>query len=176
MKKNTRQELVKSALCFLIGIFARFIPHSANFVPIFVLGNVFLTIHKKGVAFLWIFGMIFLSDLVLGFFHGYRLTPTWIGINYLSYFMTFAWLRCRFVMPLMDVGIIAPCLFWGLSNFLLWICFSYYAHNIVGFLTCFYLALPFLATSLVANIIFFVVKELYRLSPSAIKLSHVTYF
>jgi hypothetical protein len=144
-----------------IGIFialaaSRFIPHPPNFTSLLALS--FYVPALLGVRYIPVLLIGFvLTDLVIGF-HGVTLF-TWgsvilIGLG--SKFFT------KTIFNRISGALLGACLFFIITNFGVWSLGSY-GYTLMGFISCYTLALPFFAYSLIATFIFSTIIEfLYK--------------
>ena len=135
-----------------IGIFvalaaSRFIPHPPNFTSLLALS--FYVPALLGIRYLpaLVIGFV-LTDLIIGF-HGITLF-TWgsvilIGLG--SKFFT------KTISDRIFGSLLGACLFFIITNFGVW-SLGMYGYDLNGIITCYVLALPFFAYSLISTFIF----------------------
>ena len=140
-----------------IGIFlalaaSRFIPHPPNFTSLLALS--FYVPALLGVRYIPALLLCFIiTDLIIGF-HSVTFF-TWgsvVLIGLLSKFFTFNLLNRIFG------SLLGACLFFVITNFGVWSLGSY-GYSLNGFFTCYFLALPFFAYSLISTLIFSTIIE-----------------
>jgi hypothetical protein len=140
-----------------IGIFlalaaSRFIPHPPNFTSLLSLS--FYIPVLLGIKFLPALLISFvLTDFVIGF-HGVALF-TWgtiILIGLMSKFFKFN------ITSRVSGALFGACLFYLITNFGVWSLGSY-DYTINGLISCYTLAIPFFAYSLISTFIFSVIIE-----------------
>jgi hypothetical protein len=156
---------------FVLGIVLRLIPHPANFVPIFVISQIFFINYSadsgKAIFFKYpiirtsivMLSLIVLSDILLHFLLGYSLNYGWMLANYLSYLMVFMLYRQnkmnlepRYAYTI-QAGVCAPLLYWFSSNAFVWLFSGDYSQDTLGLWYCFSMAIPFLVMSMLANML-----------------------
>jgi hypothetical protein len=151
-----------------IGIFialavSRFIPHPPNFTSLLALS--FYVPALLGVRYLpaLLIGFV-ITDLIIGF-HGVTLF-TWgsvilIGLG--SKFFT------KNLSNRVFGSLLGACLFFIITNFGVWSLGSY-GYTLSGIITCYTLAIPFFAYSLISTLIFStIIETFYKLKLSVIK-------
>jgi len=142
-------------------IIGRLIPHVANFVPIFTIVSLLLIQHGRLKALSIFIPTLFISDCLLWIIKGYSLNGNWLIINYLSYLLFFV-LPLNNYKVLRHGGVMFPVVFWMVSNYLIWQLTPYYDNDFSGLVNCYWFALPFLGTSLLANSIFGLLIERFQ--------------
>lgn len=140
------------ALALIIfGITLRLVPHVANFAPvgaIAIFGGAVLSARFA----LWLPLVIMIaSDMLLGFHD--TVLFTWGGFMLVGLFgMT---LKKRSNAERVPLGALASAIiFYLVSNFGVWLEGRLYVHTWQGLVDCYIAGLPFLQTSLIADIIF----------------------
>jgi hypothetical protein len=135
----------------IAGVIFRLIPHSANFAPVGAIALFGGAVLSPRLG-LWLpVAIMIVSDLIIGF-HGTVLF-TWGGFLLIALFgMTLRrksnWLR-------IPIGAAASALiFFVVSNFGVWVEGKLYTHTLQGLVDCYVAALPFLKTSLLADLFF----------------------
>ena len=138
----------------LIAAFSRLIPHPPNFTPIIAIGlfgGAYLKDNRLALL-IPLFGMLF-SDLILGF-HGMML---WV---YLSLtFITFIgiWMKNRVNFINCTVSVLSgSLLFFLISNFGVWF-MGGYEQSILGLISCYTMAIPFLNNTLIGSAVYGVI-------------------
>ena len=144
-----------------IGIFlalaaSRFIPHPPNFTSLLALS--FYIPALLGIRYLPALLLSFaITDLFIGFHN--TLIFTWgsiIVIGLLSKYFT------QNILSRISGSLIGACIFFLITNFGVW-SNGVYGYTFSGFLTCYTLAIPFFAYSLISTIVFSVIFEsLYK--------------
>ena len=126
---------------------SRFIPHPPNFTSLIALS--FYIPALLGVRFLPAVIVCFcLTDLVIGF-HGVVLF-TWGSVIFIGLISKFF---KKHLLSRVGGSLIGAFLFFIITNFGVWSLGSY-GYNFNGFLTCYTLALPFFAHTLISTFIF----------------------
>ena len=149
---------LKISLGIFLGLAAsRFIPHPPNFTSLLALS--FYVPAILGIRFLpALIISFFITDLIIGF-HGTALF-TWgsvILIGLLSKFFI------SNITTRISGALIGASLFFLITNFGVWSLGSY-GYNVNGFITCFTLALPFFAYSLISTFILSgIIEGFYKL-------------
>lgn len=136
----------------------RWLPHPPNFTPILALFvfSSFVT-KNRGVALLLPLAVVFVSDLVLGFYQGAALV-------YLSYVLTGfillamgrtglsqglkSWVRYG------SAAVVASVVFFFASNFAVWASGMLYPKTLEGLWMCYVAALPFFHNTLFSTLLY----------------------
>ena len=129
----------------LIAALTRLVPHPPNFAPITAMSlfsGAYFT--RKQLAFILPLLAMLISDLFLGF-------HTISIFVYLS-FAVITWMGQQKNRVTPKLVLMGSVLFFLISNFGVWL--LYYPKTIDGLVTCFALAVPFFATSLLGDIFY----------------------
>jgi hypothetical protein len=130
----------------------RLVPHPPNFTPIGAMalfGGAYLG--KRGLGFIAPLGALFLSDLVLGFYHGMATVYAATALIVLV-----GWLALRRVSP-PHVGLAAiasSILFFGITNFGMWLFSGFYPRTSAGLEACFIAAIPFFQNTVAGDLFY----------------------
>lgn len=156
-QRNTASAKIALGLVFvLVALLSRFLPHPPNFTAIGALAlfapALFAGVRiPKAFAILLPLSVLFLSDLVIGFYPG--LTFVYLGFAVLAV-MGFAlkpqrsWGRALVAAPA------ASLVFFLLSNFGVWLTAGLYAKTLAGLTECYLMALPFIGNQLLGDLTF----------------------
>ncbi len=132
----------------LIAALTRLVPHPPNFAPITAMSlfaGAYFT--RKQLAFIVPLLAMLISDLFLGFY-------TISIFVYLS-FALITWMGQQKNRVTPKLVLLGSVLFFLISNLGVWL--LYYPKTIDGLLTCFTLAIPFFATSLMGDIFYSII-------------------
>lgn len=132
----------------LIAALTRLVPHPPNFAPITAMSlfaGAYFT--RKQLAFIVPLLAMLISDLFLGFY-------TISIFVYLS-FALITWMGQQKNRVTPKLVLLGSVLFFLISNLGVWL--LYYPKTIDGLLTCFTLAIPFFATSLLGDVFYSIV-------------------
>ncbi|MES1180331.1 MAG: DUF6580 family putative transport protein [Verrucomicrobiota bacterium] len=148
----------KPRFLFLAGMIlaaaaSRLIPHPPNFSPIAALA-VFggATFASKRAAFLVPLAAMFLSDLILGF--SAMMTPVIYGSFALITCLGF-WVKQKQNVSRLGLAAVAGAvLFFGTTNFGVWLCGSFYPKTAAGLSGCFVAAIPFFWNTLASDLFY----------------------
>ena len=154
-----------SLIIFLSLAVSRFIPHPPNFTSLLALS--FYIPALLGIRYLPILLISFvITDLFIGL-HGVTLF-TWgsvIVIGLGSKFFT------KTIYSRISGSLLGACIFFIITNFGVWSLGSY-GYSLNGIITCYTLALPFFAYSLISTFIFSgIIESFYKLSFVNLKIS-----
>ena len=139
-------------LIIVLLALTRLIPHPPNFTPIIAMGLFGgAYIQNRSLAVLIPIGAMFLSDLFLGL-HG---TVYWVyGSLLLIAMMGMMLINKVNIRNCTSAALSGSFLFFIITNFGVWFTSGYYPKNIDGILTCYTLALPFLANSMAGSLFY----------------------
>ena len=173
----------------LIGSISRIIPHAPNFTPIGAI-CLFGASHftKKSYAFFVPLLIIFLSDLfinnVLYSSANFILFYNDFQWQYLSYFLIISF-SIYFFKPkisFLNIGFTAiscSLIFYIISNFGVWIGSGIYPFNLIGFISCYFNALPFYLNTLLSFVCYsYILVGAFYLSQKKFKIikpKHLSY-
>jgi len=136
----------------IFAAFTRFIPHPPNFTPIIAIGlfgGAYL--EDRRLALLIPLIAMLISDVFLGF-HG---TMVWVYGSLIIISMMGILLKNRITFKNCIIATLGGSLLFFLStNFGVWIMSGFYEKSIDGFLTCYYMALPFFHNTLAGSIVY----------------------
>ena len=157
-------------LKFSIGIFlalavSRFIPHPPNFTSLLALS--FYVPAILGIKFIPALIISFLiTDLVIGF-HNLTLF-TWGAVILIGLGSKFF---LKNIVKRVSGSLLGACLFFIITNFGVWSLGSY-GYTLIGFITCYTLALPFFGYSLISTFIFSgIIEVFYKMNFVNLKIS-----
>lgn len=138
-----------------IAIIGRLLPHPPDFSPIPALCLLLSQTYSKKISVFLMLSTIFISDILLAVINGYPWIGGWAFFTYSGYIICILAIRktnsawfSLFAMTL---------LFWVWSNFGVWI--TNFPYTLNGVISCYLLALPFLANSIVGGIVWYVVFD-----------------
>lgn len=135
----------------LFAALYRLLPHPANFVPISALalfGGAHL--NKRYALVVPLAAMIF-SDLFLGF-SGITI---WVYASFLLIGLIGLSLRRHLTVTKLAASTLASSLlFFGITNFGVWLTTTLYSKDLMGLVTCFIAALPFFRNTLLSDALF----------------------
>jgi hypothetical protein len=147
----TRLTAILSAI--LVAAILRLVPHPPNFTPIGAMAlfsGAYLG-RRGAIAFLAPLGALFLSDLVLGFYHG--MATVYFSV---ALIVVLGWLTLQRVSPLRVGGaaLLSSVLFFVITNFGMWLSSGFYPHTLAGLETCFVAAIPFFQNTVAGDLFY----------------------
>jgi hypothetical protein len=153
----------------IFGILLRLLPHMPNFAPVGAIALFGGAVLGWRTA-IWLPLIIMIgADMVIGVYPG--MVFTWAGFVLVSLFGTMlrnANLPMRIGMGAIGSGAI----FFIVSNLGVWAMGELYPHTIAGIIDCYYMALPFFRTSLLAD--FFYSTVLFGTYALAVRVAALT--
>jgi hypothetical protein len=155
----------------IIGLLFRFIPHPANFSPIFAIalfGGTYLA--DRRLAILIPLTALFISDLLIGFYSPVVMISVYAGLILTG--ILGLWLRNhKSVLNVLCTALAGGILFYLISNLGVWLNpVSGYSKDLAGLIQCYVLALPFLKNTLASNLLYSAVLfGGYELTVAAVK-------
>ncbi len=155
---------MKKNISISLGIFlslaiSRFIPHPPNFTSLIALS--FYVPVFFGLRFLPVLLISFaITDFVIGYHTGTHWTwGSVLLIGFMSVYFT------NNFLSRMSGALLGALIFFVVTNFGVWIN-GMYGYSLAGFISCYVLAIPFLAYSLISTLLFSLIIEfIYFLNP-----------
>jgi hypothetical protein len=136
----------------LVAAASRLIPHPPNvtsLTAVALLGGAYFS--DRWLAFLVPLSALFLSDLVLGFYHH-------MEVVYLSFVLIVAiglWLqKRRTALPIAGAALASSVLFFVLTNFGVWVFDVFYPKTLGGLIACYIAAIPFFRNMLLGDLLY----------------------
>jgi len=137
----------------IIGFIFRLSDHPANFSPILSLALVAVYFFSKRISLALLFGMMFLSDLFLGFYDWHLMAVVYGSLaiaGLLGYFLKNKLTIGRVAI----VSLSGSLLFFFLTNLAVWAFSSWYSADINGLIACFVSGVPFFKNTLLGDLFF----------------------
>jgi hypothetical protein len=137
----------------LLGVFYRFLDHPFNFTPLAAIALFSGYYLKNRWSFLLPLAVLFVSDLFLGFYGWPIMLSVYLcfGVNSLLG----EWLskNSRF-SRIAGASVLGSVLFFAVTNFSVWFFGGWYPKNFEGFISCYYMALPFFRNTFFGDLFF----------------------
>lgn len=150
-KIKIEPRLVIALLLIALGIAMRLLPHEPNFAPVGAIALFGGAILGWQTAVWLPLAIMMGADMLIGFYPG--MLFTWTGFVIVSLFGTLL-RRCGLLTRISLGAIGSGIIFYVISNFGVWMTSGMYPATIPGLLDCYYMALPFLRTSLLADLFY----------------------
>ena len=152
-----------------LGIFlalaaSRFIPHPPNFTSLLALS--FYVPALLGIRYL---PALIISFVITDFFIGFHEIAlfTWGSVIFVGFLSKYF---VKNIMSRISGALLGACIFFIITNFGVWSIGSY-GYTISGLLTCYTLAIPFFAYSLISTFIFSsIIETVYKIKDKKIKI------
>src|SRR3954447_25956094 len=130
----------------------RLVPHPPNFTPIDAMAlfsGAYLG--RRGLAFVAPLGALFVSDLVLGFYHG--MTTVYFSVVLI---VLIGWLLStrRSFWPVGTAALASSVLFYTVTNFGMWLSSGIYPHTLAGLEACYVAAIPFFQNTVAGDLVY----------------------
>jgi hypothetical protein len=136
----------------LLAAATRLIPHPPNMTSltaVALFGGAYFS--DKRLAFAVPLIALFLSDLVLGFYHH-------MEVVYLSFALIVTiglWLQShRTALPIAGAALVSSVLFFALTNFGVWAFDALYPKTLGGLIACYVAAIPFFQNTLIGDLLY----------------------
>jgi hypothetical protein len=131
------------------GVILRLVPHVANFAPVGAIALFGGAVLPKRLAWWLPLAIMVASDLIIGLHD--TILFTWLGFTLVGLFgMLWRDVKNRWRATFGAVG--GAIIFYIVSNFGVWVVGKMYAHTFQGFIDCYAAGIPFLRTSLIADV------------------------
>jgi hypothetical protein len=148
-----RSRFIAIFCAILFAAVLRLLPHPPNFTPIGAMAlfsGAYLG-RRGAIAFLAPLGALFLSDLVLGFYHG--MTTVYFSV---ALVVVVGWTALSRVSALRVGGaaLASSVLFFAITNFGMWLSSGFYPRTIAGLETCFVAAIPFFQNTVAGDLFY----------------------
>ena len=166
-KDNNSKKIFWIILLISLGIFYRMIPHPPNFSPLYSISvfSSFLPIEFqnklnnnrfwKYFSFFIPLIILFLTDLILGFYKGMIFNYfAFISFSVISYFTFVKLKKMSRVLLGLILSIFSAIYFFIISNFGVWLLSGMYSKDLTGLILCYVNAIPFLGNSILSAIVF----------------------
>lgn len=138
-------------ILLIVGLLTRFIPHWPNLTAVgavALLGAAHLK--PKWIAPAITLGILFLSDLVLGYYNGFGLVyAAFLIMSFQGLFM-----KANSRKSLLIHSVSGSILFFLITNFGVWSGSGLYTKDFIGLLSCYAAGLPFLVNFILGTVLF----------------------
>jgi hypothetical protein len=157
-RKPANRHIKLALFMTFISALSRLLPHFPNVTPLtnfcFLAGSKL----SRFMAYIMLFFSLFLSDLLLAYFHGHAVFGFWSFFNYTGFgLLVFIGSKLNlsvFMKPRIFAYIfIASLGFWTWTNFGVWLASGLYPRTLNGLSICYMLALPFLRNALLGDLL-----------------------
>lgn len=148
---------VLTLIYIILAVLSRLLPHVPDVTALTSLSVIAGTQFSKRRALGIVLCSLLISDLLLAYFFGYSLLGSWTIFNY-SGFIVITLLAPYFLIAnkksILIIYLICSSFgFWLWTNFGTWLCSGIYPQHIVGLITCYIAALPFLRNAVFGDLI-----------------------
>lgn len=150
-KNAVNGQLPIALVLLLLGVALRFVPHAANFAPVGAIALFGGAVLGWRLAVWLPLSILMISDIFIGTYGS--IWFTWIGfllVTLVGMALRNANLPSRIVLGALGSSLV----FFVISNFGTWLTSGMYALTPAGLAECYYMALPFLRSSLAADIFY----------------------
>ena len=130
----------------------RLVPHPPNFSPIDAMAlfsGAYLG--RRGIAFVAPLAALFLSDLVLGFYHGVATVYATVAL-----IVVIGWWLSSRRTPLRigTAAVVSSVTFFVITNFGMWLFSGFYPVTYAGLVACYAAAIPFFQNSVAGDLFY----------------------
>ena len=150
---SNHNRLIALLSAIAVAAVLRLVPHPPNFTPIGAMAlfsGAYLG--RRGViAFAAPLGALFLSDLVLGFYHG--MATVYFSV---ALIVILGWLSLQRV-SVFRIGVAAVAssvLFFTITNFGMWLFSGFYPRSLAGLEACYVAAIPFFQNTVAGDLFY----------------------
>ena len=151
IKRLPRVELLIALVLIGLGAGARLVPHPANFAPVTAIALFGGAVLPRRWA-VWVpLAVMIASDLFIGF---YDIMPIVWACYVVIALASSTWLRRPSLLKGAALTVGASIFFFMVTNFAVWAFGGMYAHTVDGLAQCYVLALPFLRSSLLSDLLY----------------------
>ncbi|MEA3058354.1 MAG: hypothetical protein QOF34_1169 [Sphingomonadales bacterium] len=130
----------------------RLVPHPPNFTPVGAMalfsGAYF---GRRGLAFVAPLGALFVSDLVLGFYHG--MATVYFSVV-LIVLIGWALAKHRSFWRVGGAALASSILFYAVTNFGMWLSSGIYPRSLAGLEACYVAAIPFFQNTVAGDLVY----------------------
>ena len=152
IRKTTINWQLLIALALLVfGVALRFVPHVPNFTPVGAIALFGGAVLGWRLAVWLPLGILIVSDVFIGMYGS--IWFTWAGfllVTLVGMALRNANLPSRILLGALGSSLV----FFAVSNFGTWLTSGMYALTLSGLAECYYMALPFLRNSLMADVLY----------------------
>jgi hypothetical protein len=150
---SNHSRLIVLLSAIAVAAVLRLVPHPPNFTPIGAMAlfsGAYLG--RRGViAFAAPLGALFLSDLVLGFYHG--MATVYFSV---ALIVIIGWLSLQRVSVLRvgAAAVASSLLFFAITNFGMWLFSGFYPRTLPGLEACYVAAIPFFQNTVAGDLFY----------------------
>ncbi|HZC37922.1 MAG TPA: DUF6580 family putative transport protein [Sphingomicrobium sp.] len=130
----------------------RLVPHPPNFTPIGAMAlfsGAYLG--RRGLAFVAPLAALFVSDLVIGFYHG--MATVYFSVVLIVLIGCLLSTRRSF-LRVGAAALVSSILFFIVTNFGVWLSSGFYARTFAGLAACFVAAIPFFQNTVAGDLVY----------------------
>jgi hypothetical protein len=130
----------------------RLVPHPPNFTPVGAMAlfsGAYLG--RRGLAFVAPLGALFVSDLVLGFYHG--MATVYFSVV-LIVLIGWSLSTRRSFWRVAAAALASSVLFYTVTNFGMWLSSGIYPHTLAGLEACYVAAIPFFENTAAGDLVY----------------------
>ena len=148
-----RSRFIATFCAILFAAVLRLVPHPPNFTPIGAMAlfsGAYLG-RRGAIAFLAPLGALFMSDLVLGFYHG--MATVYFSV---AMIVVLGWFALGRVSALRVGGaaLLSSILFFAITNFGMWLSSGFYPRTLAGLEACYVAAIPFFQNTVAGDLFY----------------------
>ena len=146
-------KLFQPTTFILIGVFARILPHPANFAPIAAMALFSGTYMSKKQAMVIPLAAMVISDLFIGF----DSLPMRLSVygSFLIMILIGFWLKKhKNIKTVVVATLFSSVLFFVITNFSVWVFGTMYPKTVSGLAECYLLAIPFFRNTILGDTIY----------------------
>ena len=150
---TNKSKIIIAILIIIFAAASRLVKHPYNFTPIVAMalfGGCYL--HKKWGIIMPLAAML-VSDYFIGFYDWQVMASVYISV---ALVFAIGWFLSKHLKwhNIIFASLFSSVAFFMITNFAVWVFFSWYPHTAAGLINCFVLALPFFRNTLLGDLVY----------------------
>ncbi len=153
MKQTNMKKYLIPVLLIILGLTTRLLPHPANFTSIGALALFGALYLPKRYALIIPLLVMFISDIFIGFYSWQIMLAVYSSFILMGLIGLLIRKNKRF-STVLGGTLLGSVLFFLITNFAVWAFGTMYAHNLIGLLQSYTMAVPFFKNSLLGDLFY----------------------
>ncbi|OHB10740.1 MAG: hypothetical protein A3G05_00720 [Candidatus Zambryskibacteria bacterium RIFCSPLOWO2_12_FULL_45_14] len=150
---DTRKTILIASILVLFGILVRLLPHLPNSTPISAIAFASSIYLGRRWALSLPLLALFLSDIFIGFYD-WKIMASVYGSFVLIGILSWLGRKYKNLFSIGFLVILAPIIFFLVTNTAVWLFSPWYTKDIAGLLYCYELGLPFLRNMFIGDVVY----------------------